>query len=42
MKKSKEQAKQDRGRIFVRIIASLLALMMVFAVGTTLIYSIIK
>lgn len=41
MKKSKEQARQDRGRIFVRIIAALLALMMVLAVGATAIYAII-
>ena len=38
MKKAKEQAKYDRGQVFVKIIAGILALMMVVAVAASALY----
>ncbi len=37
-KVSREQAKYDRGQIFVKIIAGILAIMMLAAVATSVIY----
>ncbi len=44
MKKKKtntEQARYDRGQIFVKIVAGILAIMMVVAVAASLIYAFI-
>ncbi len=38
MKKDKQQAKYDRGQIFVKIVAAILALMMVVAVAASALY----
>lgn len=38
MKKDKEQAKYDRGQVFVKIVAAILALMMVVAVGASALF----
>ena len=35
MKKAKEQARYDRGQVFVKIVAGILALMMLLAVGAS-------
>ena len=39
--KNKEQRKYDKGQVFVKIMAGILALMMVMSVAATLIYSLI-
>ncbi len=39
--KNKEQKKYDKGQVFVKIMAGILALMMVMSVAATLIYSLI-
>lgn len=39
--KNKEQRKYDKGQAFVKIMAGILALMMVMSVAATLIYSLI-
>lgn len=39
--KNIEQRKFDKGQVFVKIMAGLLALMMVFSVSATLIFSLI-
>ncbi len=36
----KEQAKYDRGQVVVKVVAAILALMMVLAVGASAIYAI--
>lgn len=39
--KNKEKKQFDRGQIFVKVMAGILAIMMLFATGATLIYSLI-
>lgn len=39
--KNKEQKKFDKGQVFVKIMAGMLALMMIMSVAGTLIYSLI-
>lgn len=39
--KNKEQKKFDKGQIFVKIMAGILALLMILSVSATLIYSLI-
>jgi hypothetical protein len=39
--KNKEKRQFDRGQIFIKIMAGILAIMMVFAVAATLLYSLI-
>ena len=41
MKKNKEQKQFDKGQIFIKIMAGILAVMMVLAAAATLIYSLI-
>ena len=36
MKKSEQQTRYDRGQVFVKIIAAVLAVLMILAVGATL------
>lgn len=38
---NKEQKKLDKGQVFVKIIAGMLAIMTIMSVATTLIYSLI-
>ena len=39
--KNKEQRKYDKGQIFVKIMAAILAIMMIMSIAVTLIYSLI-
>lgn len=39
--KNKEQKRFDKGQVFVKIMAGILALMMILSVSATLIYSLI-
>lgn len=39
--KNKEQRRFDKGQVFVKIMAGILALMMILSVSATLIYSLI-
>ena len=39
--KNKEQRKFDKGQVFIKIMAGILALMMIMSVAGTLIYSLI-
>ena len=38
MKKDKQQARYDRGQVFVKIVAGLLAIMMVVAVAASVLF----
>lgn len=40
-RKNKEQRQYDKGQVFVKIMAGILAVMMVMSVAATLIYSLI-
>lgn len=39
--KNKEQSRYDRGQVFVKIMAGILAVLMVFSVAASLIFSLI-
>ena len=41
MKKDREKRKFDKGQVFVKIMAGILAIMMIMSVAGTLIYSLI-